>query len=72
MQWVLHRVVALSGAAEASEEDLYSDDESSSDYEGEWKENIKGSEDWRRSSSVRRKAVLAPNQYVLLCIGYGK
>ena len=45
MQWVLHRVVALSGAAEASEEDLYSDDESSSDYEGEWKENIKGSED---------------------------
>ena len=45
MQWVLHKVVALSGAAEASEEDLYSDDESSSDYEGEWKENIKGSED---------------------------
>lgn len=29
MQWVLHRVVALSGAAEASEEDLDFDDESS-------------------------------------------
>lgn len=36
MQWVLHRVVALSGAAEATEEDLDSDDESSFDYEGEW------------------------------------
>lgn len=36
MQWVLHRVVALSGAGEASEEDLDSDDESSLNYEGEW------------------------------------
>lgn len=54
MQWVLHRVVALSGAAEATEEDLDSDDESSFDYEGEW-------EGW----PVRWfKAVLAPNRYV--------
>lgn len=46
MQWVLHRVVALSGAAEATEGDLDSDDESSLGYDGEWEEETtKVSED---------------------------